>query len=125
MKKIHLHIDKNLVCSEGHLCTNFFERSRGLLLREPLKGHLGEALVIPKCNSIHMFGMSYPLAVIFLSKTKVVMSIERHVKPWWFAGKRGAYFAVECAVDAFWLPQLSVGQTLDWTAVVLDSDAVD
>ncbi len=51
------------------------DRTRGLLDSEGLGE--GEALVISPCNSVHMFGMSFPLDVIFVDRAgRVVRAIE-------------------------------------------------
>ncbi len=51
------------------------ERTRGLLDSDGLGE--GEALVISPCNSVHMFGMSFPLDVIFVDRAgRVVRAIE-------------------------------------------------
>ena len=51
------------------------ERTRGLLDRENFED--GEALVITPCNSVHMFGMRFPLDVVFVDKAgRVLRTIE-------------------------------------------------
>lgn len=51
------------------------DRTRGLLDSPGLEP--GEALVISPCNSVHMFGMTFPLDVIFVDRAgRVVRAIE-------------------------------------------------
>jgi len=56
------------------------ERTRGLLDWKAIDE--GQALVISPCNSIHMFGMRFPIDVLFVDKDgRVVRAIEG-LKPW-------------------------------------------
>ncbi len=40
------------------------------------------ALQIPKCSAIHMFGMRFPLDLIWLRKDGTVVRVDRHVPRW-------------------------------------------
>ncbi|NBX77292.1 MAG: DUF192 domain-containing protein [Proteobacteria bacterium] len=41
-----------------------------------------EALVFPKCNSIHTFFMKIPIDVIFVSETGKVIKVFPELRPW-------------------------------------------
>jgi uncharacterized protein len=56
-----------------------FTRLRGLLGREVLP--VGEGLWIKPCNSIHTFGMRFPIDVVFLDKGKRVVGIAQDLRP--------------------------------------------
>ena len=56
------------------------ERTRGLLDWESIEE--GQALVIAPCNSVHMFGMAFPIDVLFLDKDHVVVRAIECLKPW-------------------------------------------
>ena len=58
---------------------SFWERTRGLIGTPPLKA--GEGLLLPGCMGIHMFGMSYPLDVIYLDRNNEVIAVLEHIKP--------------------------------------------
>ena len=75
-----MKIEKGVDGVEMYVCETFFERARGLIGRPRLK--VGEAMLIPKCNAIHTFFMTYAIdAVFFDSKMKAVKTV-RDIRPW-------------------------------------------
>lgn len=54
-----------------------------------------EALRIPRCRSIHTFGMRFPLDVIFLDADGRAIRVDRDVPPWRVVSCRGADAVVE------------------------------
>ena len=58
---------------------SFRSRLLGLALRRDL--HPREALLIPRCASVHTFGMRFALDVRFLDHRGAVISIRRGVRP--------------------------------------------
>ena len=58
------------------------DRMRGLLDRDELRE--GEGLVISPCNSVHMFGMTFALDVVFVDKGRRVVRTVENLKPWRF-----------------------------------------
>ncbi len=67
---------------KAKVAKNFRERARGLI------GHKapppGTGLLIPKCNAIHTFFMSYPIDAIFINSKGEVVKIVRSIPPWKF-----------------------------------------
>ena len=59
--------------------TSAADRMRGLLERDGLEE--GEALVISPCTSVHMFGMSFPLDVVFVKKDGTVVRAISNLRP--------------------------------------------
>lgn len=100
----------------GHfrICENFLERGRGLLFRPPLTKNAGDALLIPKCNSIHTFWMAYSIDVIFLSSEKKVMAIHYNLGARRVINQKKAAYALEVAAGNLWASQIKVGDILDW-----------
>lgn len=41
----------------------------------------GEALIITKCNSIHMFFMRFAIDAVFVSKDNIVVGLVQNIKP--------------------------------------------
>lgn len=71
---------QNTVLAEKATCADtFFSRMRGLLGRKSLSA--GEALVITRCNSIHMFFMQFPIDVIFIDKENIVVGLLKKIQP--------------------------------------------
>lgn len=54
-----------------------------------------EALLIPRCGSVHTFGMRFPIDVIFLDRRGELLSVRREVRPRRFVGARRAKSVVE------------------------------
>lgn len=52
---------------------------KGLLGRDGFSA--GEALVIAKCQSIHMFFMRFAIDAIFVDKKGYVVGLVKHIKP--------------------------------------------
>lgn len=57
----------------------FLSRLKGLLGRKELAP--GDGLWIKPCNSVHTFGMRFPIDVVFLDRNMQVVSIVRGVRP--------------------------------------------
>jgi uncharacterized protein len=61
------------------LLNSFWQRARGLLLRESLLGQAG--VLIQPCRAIHTFGMSQAIDVIFLDRLGAIKELHASVKP--------------------------------------------
>ena len=57
----------------------FFTRLIGLLGRHSLSP--GEGLWIKRCNSIHTFGMRFPIDVVFLDEQRHVVGLAKSLRP--------------------------------------------
>jgi uncharacterized protein len=57
----------------------FFTRLKGLLGKKELLQ--GEGLLIKPCNSIHTFGMKFPIDVVFLDKEKRILALFKNLPP--------------------------------------------
>ena len=55
----------------------------------------GEGLLIPRCRSVHTFGMRFPLDVVFLDTAFRPISRRSGLGPRRFAGERGAVAVLE------------------------------
>ena len=63
----------SIIASDAALADNFISRLKGLLGTDKLD--TGKALIIFPCNSIHTFGMKYPIDVVFLDNHDKVVKI--------------------------------------------------
>ncbi len=80
---------------EALLADTFGRRLRGLLGKRSLEHGL-EGLVLSPCSAVHMFGMLFPLDLLFVSKTGEVLQALSSFRPWRFSPSvRGAHFVVE------------------------------
>lgn len=72
---------------------NFRTRLLGLSLRD--RDRAGPGLLIPRCSSVHTFGMRFPLDVYFLDAEGRVISMRRRVPPRRVLWQRGAAAILE------------------------------
>jgi len=56
------------------------ERFLGLMGRKHLDAHTG--MYFPRCSSIHMFFMRFPIDAVYLDRAKRVKKIVHDLKPW-------------------------------------------
>lgn len=89
MRRIRVQALKNqaVIADKCHVAECFIDRLRGLIGRrlEPDGG-----LLLPKCSSIHMWFMKFPIDVVFVKVLNtdndnvryMVTSVHASVKPW-------------------------------------------
>lgn len=70
-------------------------RSRLLGLAHIDGDEAGPGLLIPRCSSVHTFGMRFPLDLFFLDRDRLPCSIKREVPPRRFAWDRRADAVLE------------------------------
>jgi len=66
------------------LAMTFWQRLKGLLGTHSLPAEQG--LLLPGCSSIHMFGMRYPLDVIYLDREGKILKVVAELQPWQISG---------------------------------------
>jgi uncharacterized membrane protein (UPF0127 family) len=72
---------------------SFRSRLRGLAWRE--RSEAGPGLLIPRCSSVHTFGMRFELDVYFLDRDGRVLAVRRRVPPGRVLWHRGAAAVLE------------------------------
>ena len=91
-----------LIADKCHVAESFTDRLRGLIGRKTLVP--GEALLLPRCNNIHMGFMRIPIDVVFIRKEKrtdggivhLVSSVREGLRPWSLpVWDRGAHDTLE------------------------------
>jgi uncharacterized membrane protein (UPF0127 family) len=90
--------DGVVVCERCLLAVNPFTRMRGLLGRASLRP--GEGMLFRPAGSIHMFLMRFAIDAVFCDADLVVLDVERGLKPWRMASRRGAKVVIELAEGA-------------------------
>ncbi len=80
------------------VCTSFIDRLMGYMFQKQPRD---PALLFSPCNSIHMFGMKFPVDVLFLGESYLIIKRVNNLQP----GKivlpvRGARMALEAPVGA-------------------------
>jgi hypothetical protein len=90
--------DGEVVCARCELAETPLRRMRGLLGRAGLEPDQG--MLFRPAGSIHMFFMRFPIDAVFCDRNLVVVGVERGLRPWRTAGRRGAKVVVELAAGA-------------------------
>jgi hypothetical protein len=75
------------------VATSFRQRLLGLALRR--RAPPGRALLIPRCRSVHTFGMRFPLDLVWLDAAGDVLTVERAVPPGRLRRRRDAAAVIE------------------------------
>jgi hypothetical protein len=55
----------------------------------------GPGLLIPRCSSVHTFGMRFPLDLVFLARSDEALAVRRAVPPGRLVRCRGAESVLE------------------------------
>lgn len=79
------------------------ERMQGLLGRESLPE--GEALIITRCQSIHMFFMKFAIDVVFINKDNKVIGLCKKIQPFALSP---IFFFAQAAIE---LPSGTIDKT--------------
>lgn len=72
---------ETFVATEATVADSYFTRLVGLLGKGKRWAQLGRGLWIVPSRGVHTIGMLFPIDLIFLSKSKEVVHIEEHVRP--------------------------------------------
>lgn len=68
------------LAAQATVAASFISRLVGLLGRTGLSP--GEALIIPRCQSIHMCGMRFPIDAVFVDRAWRVVALYERLRPW-------------------------------------------
>jgi uncharacterized protein len=80
---------------DTHVARGFRERLVGLAwARSPRAA----ALLLPRCRSVHTFGMRFPLDLYWLDAAGEVVRVDRRVPPWRVVRCRRAHGVIEVPV---------------------------
>jgi uncharacterized protein len=84
-----------VIADAGRRASTFLERGKGLMFQDTLDH--GSCLVIDPCSSIHMFGMRFPIDVLYVGNDDRVVRIQECLKPWRVGPlyTRGAKYVIE------------------------------
>jgi uncharacterized membrane protein (UPF0127 family) len=86
------------VCARCEIADTPLKRMRGLLGRSGLAHD--EGMFFRPAGSIHMMFMRFPIDAVFCDRDLVVLGVERDLKPWKTARRKGAKVVVELAAGA-------------------------
>jgi uncharacterized protein len=95
-------------------------RRRGLLGRTTLPA--GEGLWIVPCESVHTFGMKFPIDLVYLDRKKKVKKVRSGVPPWRLSACLSAHSVLELASGTIHHTQTRPGDMLEFSPAVPQSD---
>jgi uncharacterized membrane protein (UPF0127 family) len=95
-------------------------RRKGLLGRDGLSA--GEGLWIVPCESVHTFGMRFPIDLVYLDRNKKVKKVRNGVTPWRLSACLSAHSVLELASGTVRMTQTSPGDTLEFSPALSLSD---
>jgi uncharacterized membrane protein (UPF0127 family) len=95
-------------------------RRKGLLGRDGLAA--GEGLWIVPCESVHTFGMRFPIDLVYLDRHKKVKKVRSGVPPWRLSACLSAHSVVELASGTVHRTQTMPGDKLEFSLANSDSD---
>jgi uncharacterized membrane protein (UPF0127 family) len=105
-----------LLADQAALAQGMLARMRGLLHRASLGK--GEALILPRCNSIHTWFMRFPIDVVFVRTAAsvsrgTVIKVVPALPPFRLAWARRADTVVELPIGTIARTKTKVGELLD------------
>ena len=89
-------------------------RRKGLLGRNGLA--TGEGLWIVPCESVHTFGMKFPIDLIYLDRDKKVKKVRSSVPPWRLSACLSAHSVLEFASGTIHRTQTRPGDRLEFSS---------
>ena len=95
-------------------------RRKGLLGRSGLPA--GEGLWIVPCESVHTFGMKFPIDLVYLDRKKKVKKVRSSVPPWRLSACLSAHSVLELASGTITMTQTRPGDTLEFSPALPPSD---
>jgi uncharacterized protein len=98
------------VCERVGLADTPLTRLRGLLGRAGLGSD--EGLLIRPTSAIHTWFMRFPIDAVFLDRQLVVIGVKSDLRPWRFAGRRGAKAVLELAAGESRRRNIQLGDRL-------------
>ncbi len=96
------------IAQKGALADTFFSRMTGLLNRKSLQKN--EALIITRCQHIHMLFMRFAIDAIFVSKDNHVVGLVKDIKPFQLSKIFfHAHYVIEAPVGTIVQTETSLG----------------
>jgi uncharacterized protein len=105
--------NNTILANQVRVADTFFSRLKGLLGSNGLPD--GEALVIRPCNSVHTFGMRYPIDVIFADAQHRVVKTVADMGPGRVAFCRKGCYTVELTAGVLAKDRTAAGDVLAMT----------
>ena len=100
------------IAEKAILADSFISRLVGLLNRRSLPE--GEALIITRCKSIHMFFMRFAIDAIFVDKNNYVVGLVSNIKPFQLSPVfLSSSYVIEAPVGTIIKAKVSIGDNIE------------
>jgi len=106
--------DGTVVCERCTIADNPLRRMRGVLGRDGRES--GEGLLLRPASAVHTYFMHFPIDVVFLDRSLVVVGISDSVDPWRARSRKGAKAVLELPAGESARRGLEVGDQLELAA---------
>jgi uncharacterized protein len=91
-----------------------WSRFRGLMWTDAANFASGNGLWIVPSHGVHTFAMRFPIDVLYLDRNKVVVHVERNLKPWRIAPVSGrAASVLELPAETLGAMDTAVGDEIE------------
>ena len=111
MTVVELKVDNRVLISRCRVAKDFVSRFVGLMGRTSLSTN--EAILFPKCNSVHTFFMRMPIDVILVANDGEVVELITSMHPWrMLAPRKRVKHIIEMAPELAPKLGISVGTRL-------------
>jgi uncharacterized membrane protein (UPF0127 family) len=107
---MHLQVDGRPTLLRIRLAARWWSRAVGLLATPRLDDPCG--LWITPCDSVHTFGMRYPIDVVFVRGDGTILRVAKELAPWRAAGCRRARATLELRAGLAGELALAPGRTI-------------
>ncbi len=94
------------------LANTFGKRLKGLLGTDLLP--FGHGLLITPCSSVHTFGMSYPIDVLFIDKNGKILKIVENMSSGKMSMALSSRYVLELPAGTAQQTACSIGDELEW-----------
>lgn len=115
MRAGRLYRNSELLLDQTWRADTVLTRARGLLGRSKLQQ--GQGLMITPCSSIHTFGMTYAIDVVFLDRANRIVKLCADLPRRRLALALGARWTLEMLAGEISRLQLVIGDELHWRPV--------
>lgn len=112
---------RTLVGDDVRLVDTWVGRLRGYLGSE--RPRKGQGILLFPCKAVHMFGIKFPLDVIFLDHEGRVLEVSANLTPGAHSGPvKEAHYVLEVPPGTIEDTQTRVGDEMSWSASRASSD---
>jgi hypothetical protein len=113
LKKQNNGLTMSIIADNAIVARSFWKRFMGLMLKKTFNGF--DAMVFPKCNSIHSFFMMFYIDVVCLNASGAICNLRKNMRPGgFFIAGRETKTLIEFPKGTIEKFNISVGDRLEF-----------